>query len=182
MTPSFRTRLLATLASLALIALIAWVDGSTAYELSFGAFYLIPVGLVTWYEGRTQGSLMALLSVGGVAYAAQATGHVYPRPFYFYWALLNEWLALMALVLVVGWLRETLRAEQAARESLAKALREVQQLEGMLPVCSWCRKIRDDSGAWEDLETYVGHHSKATFTHGLCPDCRTRVFPESLPS
>lgn len=57
---------------------------------------------------------------------------------------------------------------------LAHALAEVKTLRGFLPICAYCRKVRDDDGYWEGLEAYVQKHSGATFSHGLCPSCADR--------
>jgi hypothetical protein len=61
---------------------------------------------------------------------------------------------------------------------LQRALAEVTTLSGMLPICSQCKKIRDDKGYWNQIETYISSHSAANFTHGLCPDCARDLFPE----
>jgi CheY-like chemotaxis protein len=57
------------------------------------------------------------------------------------------------------------------------ALAKVKLLSGMLPICSGCKKIRDDKGYWNQVENYVQKHSEATFTHGLCPECSNKFFP-----
>lgn len=54
---------------------------------------------------------------------------------------------------------------------LKKALTEIHSLRGILPICSYCKKIRDDNGYWESVETYIHEHSDADFSHGICPDC-----------
>ncbi|MBC8412937.1 MAG: response regulator [Nitrospira sp.] len=59
---------------------------------------------------------------------------------------------------------------------LQKALKNVKQLSGMLPICSGCKKIRDDQGYWKQLEDYISSHSEAEFTHGLCGDCMERIY------
>jgi hypothetical protein len=51
----------------------------------------------------------------------------------------------------------------------------VHQLSGLLPICAWCRRVRDDEGYWNQLEAYVRDHTDADFSHGICPDCATRV-------
>jgi GAF domain-containing protein len=66
-------------------------------------------------------------------------------------------------------------AEGAARAAAERALAEVKQLQGMLPICSYCKKIRNDENSWEQLESYIIEHSPARFSHGICPECRTRV-------
>lgn len=54
---------------------------------------------------------------------------------------------------------------------LEAALCKVKQLEGIIPICSYCKKIRDDKEIWHKLETYITEHSEAAFSHGICPDC-----------
>ena len=68
--------------------------------------------------------------------------------------------------------REKLIAE------LQKALSEVKTLSGMLPICASCKKIRDDKGYWSQIESYIEKHSQAAFTHGICPDCMKKLYPE----
>jgi phosphoserine phosphatase RsbU/P len=60
---------------------------------------------------------------------------------------------------------------------LEAALAHVKQLQGLLAMCAWCRRIRDDRNFWQNLETYVAEHSDAQFTHGVCPDCRAKLVP-----
>ena len=68
--------------------------------------------------------------------------------------------------------RERLIAE------LQEALGKVRMLSGLLPICASCKKIRDEKGAWNELETYVRKHTQANFSHGICPDCMHRLYPE----
>jgi CheY-like chemotaxis protein len=65
-----------------------------------------------------------------------------------------------------------LQTELARRvKELEKALIQVKQLEGYLPICSYCKKIRDDEDYWQQIESYIENHSEALFTHSVCPDC-----------
>ncbi len=66
-------------------------------------------------------------------------------------------------------------------QELRQALAEVKTLHGLLPICAACKKIRDEQGAWNPLEVYVESHSEAAFTHGMCPDCARRLYPEFPP-
>ena len=61
---------------------------------------------------------------------------------------------------------------------LREALENVKTLSGLLPICANCKKIRDDSGYWTQIEHYVSQHSEAMFSHGMCPDCMERLYPE----
>jgi hypothetical protein len=61
---------------------------------------------------------------------------------------------------------------------LKKALSEIKQLRGILPICSYCKKIRDDKGYWKQIESYIREHSDAEFSHGICRDCAKEHYPE----
>ncbi len=61
---------------------------------------------------------------------------------------------------------------------LSKALREVKTLKGLLPICSFCKRVRDDQGYWARLEEYLEKHADAEVSHGLCPDCVREHYPE----
>ena len=75
--------------------------------------------------------------------------------------------------------RKVLEEEKAALiEQLQESLKQTKQLSGLLPVCSACKKIRDDEGYWRQIEGYIRDHSEAEFTHGICPDCMNKVYPE----
>ena len=60
-------------------------------------------------------------------------------------------------------------------EQLQAALAEVRTLSGMLPICTGCKKVRDDSGYWSQIETYIAKHSNASFSHGYCPECAIKT-------
>ncbi len=63
-------------------------------------------------------------------------------------------------------------------EELQAALNRVKQLRGMLPICASCKKIRDDKGYWQQVEVYIKDHADVDFSHGICPDCRKKLYPE----
>ncbi|MEM7031944.1 MAG: response regulator [Chloroflexota bacterium] len=63
-------------------------------------------------------------------------------------------------------------------QELSDALAKVKLLSGLLPICASCKKIRDDSGYWQQLEVYIAQHSEASFTHGICPDCTKELYPD----
>jgi phosphoserine phosphatase RsbU/P len=74
-----------------------------------------------------------------------------------------------------------LQAELAARvKELELALANVKLLQGLLPICCYCKKIRNDQNYWEQVDTYVADHSEAQFTHGICPDCRDKIVKPEL--
>lgn len=66
----------------------------------------------------------------------------------------------------------------AVLKDLQHALTSVRQLSGILPICSSCKKIRDDSGYWRQVEAYIREHSEAEFSHSLCPECLEKLYPD----
>jgi multisubunit Na+/H+ antiporter MnhF subunit len=64
------------------------------------------------------------------------------------------------------------------RRRLDQALANVKTLSGLLPICASCKRIRDDRGYWSQIESYLKRHTEADFSHGLCPDCVSRLYPE----
>ncbi|SPE50922.1 hypothetical protein SBV1_1240025 [Verrucomicrobia bacterium] len=61
---------------------------------------------------------------------------------------------------------------------LQEALAKVKVLSGLLPICAWCKQVRDDKGYWKSVESFVSMHSEAQFSHAICPTCATNYFPE----
>lgn len=81
-------------------------------------------------------------------------------------------------------IRDITEQKQAAIEreglitKLQKALEEINTLRGVLPICASCKKIRDDGGYWNQIESYIKNHTEAEFTHGICPDCVKKLYPD----
>jgi CheY-like chemotaxis protein len=71
------------------------------------------------------------------------------------------------------------REEELRRsnDELQKALRDVKVLRGLIPICASCKKIRNDGGFWQQLEEYIGEHSEAEFSHGICQPCVKKLYP-----
>ena len=65
-------------------------------------------------------------------------------------------------------------------EELTDALTRVKTLSGLLPICAWCKKIRDDQGYWQQVESYIKDHADVNFTHAICPECLEKVHPAKL--
>ena len=90
---------------------------------------------------------------------------------------LNELRARVQVGVRMIELQEKLVARMTELET---ALSNVRRLEGLLPMCSSCKKIRDDQGYWNEVEKYLTDHSEATFSHGMCPHCAQNYFPEQF--
>jgi len=97
----------------------------------------------------------------------------------------NDYLAkpfdvgeLRARVEVGRRLVETQDALAGKIGELQRALAEIKTLRGIVPICASCKKIRDDAGFWQQVEVYVRDHSEAEFSHGICPECMKKLYPE----
>jgi len=73
-------------------------------------------------------------------------------------------------------------ALEAHVAQLQQALTSVRQLQGLLPICAYCKRIRNDENYWEQLETYLSEHSEATFSHGICPNCYQSIMKPQIES
>jgi DNA-binding response OmpR family regulator len=65
-------------------------------------------------------------------------------------------------------------------QELERALQEVKVLRGLIPICAKCKKVRTDTGDWQQLEEYIQDHSEAEFSHGICRDCMDEIYPDAL--
>lgn len=85
-------------------------------------------------------------------------------------------------VALIGPIFTSLMAFQDQQKRLINELQEamanIQTLKGFLPICASCKKIRDDQGYWNQIETYIRDHSEAEFSHSICPDCARRLYPD----
>lgn len=83
----------------------------------------------------------------------------------------------IALIVPFGIIiRDVSRLEETTKR-LQGALDNIKTLEGLLPICANCKKIRDDDGYWQQVEVYVRQHSNAKFSHGICPECAHQLYP-----
>ncbi len=91
---------------------------------------------------------------------------------------LNLALAIApVLALSISNVRNLEEKEQLILE-LQDALAKVKTLSGLLPICASCKKIRDDQGYWNRIESYIGKHADVEFSHGICPECARKLYPE----
>lgn len=76
---------------------------------------------------------------------------------------------------------EMRREEDERKDLVAKlqhTLAQMETLRGIVPICSSCKKIRDDNGFWYEIETYIASHTQVEFSHSICPDCEEKLYPE----
>ena len=154
-----------------MVAVLGYIDYATGVEIVIFAFYLIPIRLAAVRLGLVGGILISIWATFAWSVSDYFAGLTYSNQLVIVW---NVLVRLMSF-LVVAWLSARNVAlfaeERAASARLRKALSEIKLMEGLLPICASCKKIRDERGQWNVLEHYIQQHSTATFTHGLCPEC-----------
>lgn len=144
------------------------VDGVTACRQIKGIGDLrdIPVIMVTANNDLT--ILKEAFSAGAMDYITKPVNSV-------------ELLARVASALTLKKEMDCRKAREAelrrSNENLQRALAEVKVLRGLIPICASCKKIRNDGGFWQQLEEYLGEHSEAEFSHGLCQPCIKKLYP-----
>ncbi|MCG3208875.1 MAG: hypothetical protein FOGNACKC_02488 [Anaerolineae bacterium] len=149
----------------------------------FTANSMLPQYSLQAYVGMP---LLAEGKVLGVLYALDRHTRKYTEAdLDFLTALANR--AALTVVKVRLYERVQAANEQFKRESeekerliaeLQAALAKIKTLRGLIPICANCKKIRDDKGFWQQVEIYIEAHSNAEFSHGICPDCKKKLYPE----
>jgi K+-sensing histidine kinase KdpD len=165
--------------SLIILVGIGVLQTVTGTRITMAPFYLIPIVLITLRSTRTAGLLTAM--VCGVMWISM---DVRSPNYLFLW--IDAWNNLLrvgvfvSVALVLARLKGDMLREMKLNADLQAALDEVNKLSGLLPICAWCKRIRDDEGTWQQIETYITVHSEADFTHGICPDCARKHQAERI--
>ncbi len=92
--------------------------------------------------------------------------------------LIGMLIIILAAIVFASITNPILEELEEHNRELQQALDKVNTLKGLVPICASCKKIRDDKGYWNHLETYISKHSEAEFSHGLCPDCLQTMYPD----
>lgn len=159
-----------------LLDIIIIFVGYTAFPLSpkekaLGSSIFI-VGVLTIY-----GTYTSVIPVGVTGFLSVAIAYSIGSLLGFGNALLIDNARILAYQ---GLSQEKILNDELSEKNaqLTIALDEVNALSGMLPICSSCKKIRNDDGYYQQIELYIVEHSEAEFTHGICPDCETILYPD----
>jgi hypothetical protein len=161
---------------------IGFADYVTGYEIGISLFYMIPISFAGWFGGRSPSIIISSLSVLTIAAADFMAGKEYPHFFVEAWNLLMRLGFFTVYGVVISLIKADLDERTRLVAELQKALSEVKQLSGFLPICASCKRIRDDRGYWNQIESYISSHSEAQFSHGICPECVRKLYPEEYES
>lgn len=136
--------------------------------IQFPIAFILPVVLAAWFDGLAH-ALVFAIALPAIRFAFVLG--VWTVPWSEAYSLANAVIRMSVLSLVA--LLTSRRAKQH------RALRdEVVMLERILPICSFCKKIRDQEESWQPLERYLRAHADLTFSHSFCPDCARKHFPD----
>ncbi len=138
--------------------------------IQFPATYLIPIALASWYLGRSWGLAFSV---------------VMPLVRFFFnimlwtipWTIVEASVNCAIRILVFSIFAVLI--DRTAKQALELS-KEVSMLSGLLPICSYCKKIRDESNHWMPVEHYIAQRSEASFTHGVCPECAEKYLGKYL--
>jgi hypothetical protein len=150
-------------------------------EVDFSAFYLVPVIWLTWCRGTREGLLMALVCGAGWYVHDLLSGRASSSEWFRLWDALNRQISYLLGAWAVGALRREVLGQQDLNRQLKEAMAEVRELKGLLPVCAWCRQIRDEEGDWHQMEEFLLMRTRAAATHGICPACLEKAQPDTRP-
>ncbi len=161
----------ALLACLGIISGICLLECKTPDQLSIATLYFFPVGWAAWVGGVRWGAAATFAASAANGIAGYATSPVYDQIGYRIWTIVNDLVIYGFLVGLVNRFHKVFDAQKAATEALQQALDEVRTLECLLPVCAWCKRVRDDKGYWGQIESYLTKHHGTLLSHGICPEC-----------
>ena len=148
-----------------LAVLVLAVDYGTGRSVQFPIVYAIPIGLAAWKQLRWPAYFGAVLLPALRLLFHLSWQDAGPRLV----DLLNFPITALSLSLYAYLVLRTSRQTQALE-------RQLRRLEGILPICASCKRIRNKDGVYEQMESYISAHSEAMFSHGLCPDCVDKYF------
>lgn len=139
----------------------------------FFAFYFLPIGFAAWYLGGLASVVMAVVS--SLVWFAANAGQPYSSQGYAVWNTVIRLVSFLAFGISLSRLKMSVVRERAASAQLRKSLSEIKVLEAFLPICSECKKIRNQQGDWQRLEAYISERSDTHFSHGYCPECAKKA-------
>ncbi len=146
------------------------LDTSIPLGVAGGVPYILVVLVSLWSPGKKLpyyaaigGSILTILGF----FSSPSGGELWK-------VIFNRSLALFAI-----WTTAILSVQRKTiQEEREKAFSDIRVLSGLIPICSSCKKIRDDKGYWSQIESYIRDHSEAEFSHGICPDCAKELYPD----
>ncbi|WP_447986388.1 hypothetical protein [Nitrospira sp. Nam74] len=151
-----------------LILTVFGIDVVVSLGVSVCFLYVVPLTFLAMYSTPRQSS--PIIAIAVVSALLTVLGFFLSAPGPIGFDVANRFFAVTVIGITAMFSLLRKRAEE-----------DVKVLQGLLPICAYCKKIRDDSGYWQQIERYIAARSKADFSHGMCPDCGPKHFPGLYP-
>lgn len=148
-----------------MVILFLIIDYQMGPYVAFPVVFVIPIAVTTWWHGRVAGIILATM-LALVRFFCSSTWEL-PIPNLMAYMVINTIIREIVFVVI---LIDRMAVQQRSLE------RKVKVLEGILPICSYCKQIRNGEGQWEQMEIYITRRSEAEFSHSICPTCRKQYF------
>lgn len=147
-----------------------WIDHLASRTGQFPVIYVLPVILAAWYSGKWPAVGLAI-AVPLFRLLFLVMPHQPPEGMSA--LVLATALRGVVIIFIALWFARLAEFERELQ-------RQVKVLEGLLPICAFCKNIRNETGEWERLEKFISRRSEAQFSHGVCPSCGEKHYPEIL--
>lgn len=148
------------------VILVLSIDYFTGEPIQFPIFYALPVGMLAWKNYKITSYVTAILMA-----SARVFFHILWKDEAFLFNIIsNAFITSLALSLYAFFLNKISEKNEYLKKS-------VYMLEGILPICSVCKKIRDEDGNYQKVDEFITSHSQAQFSNSLCPECAKEFYP-----
>ncbi|MCJ7523604.1 MAG: hypothetical protein MUP71_00075 [Candidatus Aminicenantes bacterium] len=171
--------LLGLIAALLFVLILGWIDWQTGFEFNFFLFYFIPISITAWFLGIESSFFISIMCSLAWAVADKSSGHIYSSSLYFYWNTLIRFISFILTAWSVNRINFLFHSEKNKTADLQKALSEIKILESFLSICSVCKKIRNEDGNWQQMESYISNHTDTKFSHSYCTECAKKAMAEA---
>jgi hypothetical protein len=151
-----------------LCVILLAVEYITGKDIRFSIFFIFPACIAAWGGRRVIAYSLAIFLP-----LARLLFHMFWTSA---WDLPSLEMVINAVLQIFMIITSVYVIDQVRLVSALK--KELKTLEGILPICASCKKIRNEDGIYEPIEAYLSRHSEAQFTHGICPECRVKLYPE----
>ena len=148
------------------VILVLSLDYFTGESIHFPIFYALPVGMLAWKNYKITSYTTAILMT-----LTRVFFHIlWEDEIFLFNIISNAFIISFALSLYAFFLNKISEQNEYLKKSLY-------MLEGILPICSVCKKIRDEDGSYQKVDEFIANHSQAQFSHSLCPECAKEFYP-----
>ncbi len=168
-----RSRSSTWLTSLFALGVVGGLDHFSGVEIVVNFLYLIPVFVVSWRLGRGPGIVMSSCCAVVCSWM-DWIGRPGLSSWVAMWNVAGDFGVFALFAVAVTRISKDLNEQRRLNAELQAAMSQVKTLTGLLPICAWCKKIRDQSGNWRRFEEYLSSHAEVDFTHSICPECREK--------